>query len=140
MARPIAGEFARFALQQLREFQNLRRLLHPSLNVGFWQLGNLQAVGHVVVHAHVRVQRVVLKHHGDVALRRFEVVDDAPADVNLAAGDFLQARHHAQQRALAAAARPDDDDELAVADLGVDAVDDLVDLGAGAVGLFDIAQ
>jgi hypothetical protein len=88
----------------------------------------------------VRVKRVVLEHHCDVALRRFELVDDAPADVDFTAGDLFQARHHAQQRALATAAGSDDDDELAVRDLGVDAVDDLVELGAGAVGLLDIAQ
>ena len=43
--------------------------------------------------------------------------------------------HHAQQRALAAARRADDDDELAVGDLGVDAVDHRVGLRAVAVGL-----
>ena len=53
------------------------------------------------------------------------VVDHAVADDDLAAGDRLEARDHAQQRRLAAARRPDDDDELAVGDLGVDAVDHL---------------
>ena len=57
---------------------------------------------------------------------RARVVDDAPADGDLAAGDLLQPGHHAQQRALAAALRADDDDELAVGDLGIDAVDHLV--------------
>jgi hypothetical protein len=76
----------------------------------------------------VRVQRVVLEHHGDVALGRFQVVDHAVADGDLAAGDFFQPGHHAQQRRLAAARGADDDDELAIGDVGVDAVDDLVGL------------
>ena len=89
---------------------------------------------------HVRIQRVVLEHHRDVALGRLEVVDDAAADRDLAAGDLLQPGDHAQQRALAAAGRPDDDDELAVGDLGVDAVDHLIGLRAVAVGLDDVAD
>ena len=54
---------------------------------------------------HVRVERVVLEHHRDVALGRLEVVDHAAADRDLAAGDLLQPRDHAQQRDLAAARR-----------------------------------
>ena len=37
----------------------------------------LQAEGHVVVDAHVRVERVVLEDHRDVAVLRRDVVDDA---------------------------------------------------------------
>ena len=53
------------------------------------------------------------------------VVDHAVVDDDLAAGHRLEAGDHPQDRALAAAGRPDEDDELAVADLEVDAVDDL---------------
>ena len=67
----------------------------------------------------MRVERVVLEHHRDVALGGLEVVDDAAADRDLAAGDLFQPGDHAQQRGLAAAGGADDDDELAVADLGV---------------------
>jgi hypothetical protein len=87
----------------------------------------------------VRVERVVLEHHRDVALGRLEVVDDAAGDRDLAAGDLLEAGDHAQQRRLAAARRADDDDELAVGDVGADAVDDGVRLRAEAVALDDVA-
>jgi hypothetical protein len=72
-------------------------------------------------HRHVRVERVVLEHHGDVAVARLELVDDAPAD-GISPGDRLQPRDHAQQGGLAAARRADDDDELAVAMAMLDAV------------------
>ena len=49
-----------------------------------------QAVGHVVVDAHVRIERVVLEHHRDVAVGGLDLVDDAAADVDLAAGDGLE--------------------------------------------------
>jgi hypothetical protein len=130
----------RFAIQQLREFQNLRRLGHACFDVGLGHLGDLQTVGHVVEHAHVRIQGVVLKHHGDVALGRLQLIDNFAANRNLAARDFFQARHHAQQGAFAAAGGAHDHDELTVGNLGVHAVDDLVALGAVAVGFFDVAQ
>ena len=42
----------------------------------------LEPERHVVEHGHVRIQRVVLEHHGDVALLRRHVVDDAVADAH----------------------------------------------------------
>jgi hypothetical protein len=80
---------------------------------------DLQPVGHVLVHAHVRIERVVLEHHRDVALGGLELVDHARPDLDLPAGHFLQPGHHAQQRGLAAARGPDDHDEFAVGDLDI---------------------
>ena len=73
----------------------------------------------------MRVERVVLEHHGDVAVAGLELVDHPAADRDLAGGDRLEAGDHAQQRGLAAAGGADEDDELAVGDVEVDAVDDL---------------
>ncbi len=120
-----AGKLARLALQQRAELEDFRRALDLGVDVGLGRSANLQTVRHVAEHAHVRVQRVVLEHHRDVAILGLERVDDAIADRYLAAGDRLEARHHAQQRRLAAARRADDDDELAVGDVQVDAVDHL---------------
>ena len=72
----------------------------------------------------MRVERVVLEHHGAVAVLGFEIVDDALADDEFARGDLLEARHHAQQGRLAAARRAHDHDELAVPDVERDAVHD----------------
>src|SRR5439155_1366668 len=74
-----------------------------------------QAVGHVVIDRHMRVERVILEHHGDVTLGRLDLVDDPSADVDLAAGDGLEPRDHPQQRRLAAAGGTDQHAELAVA-------------------------
>ena len=52
-----------------------------------------------------------------------DVVDDAVADVQVAAGDLLQPGDHAQGGALAAARRADQHQELLVADLNVEVVD-----------------
>jgi hypothetical protein len=82
-------------------------------------VGQLQREGHVVEHAHVRVQRVALEHHRQVALGRGQPGDVAPVEFDRAAVDFGEARDHAQQRRLAAARGPDEDDELALLDLQV---------------------
>jgi hypothetical protein len=60
-------------------------------------LAQHQREGHVVAHRHVRVERVVLEHHRDVALLGRHVVDHAVADADLARGDLLEAGDHAQQ-------------------------------------------
>ena len=72
----------------------------------------------------MRIERVGLEHHGDVAVLRRDVVDQPLADADLAAGDLLQPGDHAQQGRLAAAGRADQHDELAVGDLEIDAVQD----------------
>ena len=64
------------------------------------------------------------------------LVDDALADADLAGGDVLQPRDHAQQGRLAAARRADQDDELAVVDQDIDAMDDL----DRSEGLSDVAD
>jgi hypothetical protein len=37
----------------------------------------------------VRIERVVLEHHGDVAVHRLELVDDAITDVDVTRGDHV---------------------------------------------------
>ena len=85
--------------------------------------GDLQREAHVVGDGHVRVQRVVLEHHRDVAVLRRHVGDVAVADEDVARVDVLEAREHAQRRGLAAARGADEDEELAVLDLEVEGVD-----------------
>jgi hypothetical protein len=74
----------------------------------------------------MRVQRIVLEHHGDVAVLGVDLVDDAIADRDLPARDLLETRDHAQQRTFAAARRAHEDHELLIGDLEIDAVDDLL--------------
>jgi hypothetical protein len=71
----------------------------------------------------VRVERVTLEHHGDVAVLGRDIVDPPVADVQIAAADFLEPGDHAKRGALAAARRSDQDQELLVADLNVQIVD-----------------
>jgi len=91
----------------------------------------------VVVHGHVRVERVALEDHRDVAILRRQVVDDPIADADLAAADLLEAGEHAQGGGLAAAGGADEHHQLPVPDLEVEVVHRLraivVDLRDGVV-------
>ena len=131
-----ARELARKALQVWVEVQDLRRLGDALVDHRRLLLAKLQAERHVVMHCHVRIQRIALEHHRDVAILRFHLVDDLAVDRDRAAGDLLQPRQHSQQRRLAAAGRPDEHHEFAVVDVEADAVDDL----GRAIGLLDVLE
>ena len=87
------------------------------------RLRELQRERDVVAHGHVRIQRVALEHHRDVAVARGDLVDDLAADPQLAGRDVLEPRDHVQRGRLPATGRPDEDHELAVGDLQVEVLD-----------------
>jgi len=62
----------------------------------------------------VRVERVVLEDHGDVALLRREVGDIALADANHAIADALEAGHESQHGRFAAARRAHEHEQLPI--------------------------
>ena len=71
----------------------------------------------VVEHGHLRVQRVVLEDHRDVALARRDLVHDPRRRSAPRPRDRLEPREHPQRGRLARAGRPDEHHELAVGDL-----------------------
>ncbi len=85
------------------------------------EFAQLESERHVLEHRHMRVQRVILEHHGDVAVFRRQVVDDVTADIDVARGHFLESGDHAQRRRLAAAGRADQHNEFVVRDIEIDA-------------------
>jgi hypothetical protein len=68
----------------------------------------------------VRVERVALEDHGDVAVAGRHVVHDAFADQHQALGDLLEAGDHAQGGCLAGPGGADEHHELALGDLQVE--------------------
>jgi len=110
----------------LGQVESLGRRLDLAVDLGLVDLGQLQREAHVLAHRHVRIERVVLEDHGDVAVLRRAVVDNLVADPQLARGDVLEPGDHPQRRRLAAARGPDEDHELAVADVEVHVLDGFV--------------
>ena len=111
------GEATGLAIEVVRELEDARRFVDALVDLLLGHLLQLQCERDVVAHAEVRVQRVRLEDHGDVAILRIEVVDQAAADVHVAAGDGLESGDHAQRGGLAATGWTDQDEELAVVHL-----------------------
>ncbi len=115
---PLAArQLCRPALQHVLEPEHARDLLHAASLLLLRNLAHAQAEGEVVVDRLVRIERVVLEDHGDVAVARREVVDDPVADADLAVRDLLEPGDHPQRGRLAATGRPDQDHELALGDV-----------------------
>src|SRR3954471_1172397 len=72
----------------------------------------------------MRVNGVVLEHHGDISVFRLQIIDDPAVDTNLPGGDVLKTGDHAQGRGFAATGRADQHHELAILDREVDPVND----------------
>ena len=83
----------------------------------FGRPAHLEPVAEVLADGHVRVERVALEDHRDVAVARRQVGDVAAADRDRPRGHLLEPGDHAQERRLAAARGPDEHHELAVCDL-----------------------
>jgi hypothetical protein len=118
-----AGEVRRLPLQQTCEIEELGDLLHASPDLRLRRPPHLQAVPEVLAHAHVRVERVALEHHGDVSVPRREVGHVTSADRDLTGRDLLEPGDRPQECRLAAAGRTDERDELAIPDPERDVVD-----------------
>ena len=131
-----AGQSLGLAVQQVLDLKDLGSLMDAAVDLVLRGLAQLQTESDVFVDGHVGVQSVALEDHGDVAVLRGDVVDEAAADVHLALGDLLQTGDHAQGGGLTAARGADEDDKLLVLDLEVEIGDrrssstgvDLVDM------------
>ena len=115
-----AGKGFGLAVQQVLNVQHLGGLAHALVNFRLRGFAQLKAESHVFVHRHVRVQRIVLEHHGDVAVFRGHVVHQAVANIQLALGDILQAGNHAQRGRFAAAGRAYQNDEFLIGNFQVE--------------------
>ena len=98
-----AGQVARLALEVLVELERLRRRPDLLVDLVVGGLGQPQRERDVLVDGQVRVERVVLEDHREVAVARRQVVDPLVADHHVAGGDVLEADDHPQQRGLPAA-------------------------------------
>ena len=80
-ALPLAaGELRRPPVEQVGEAEQLGDLVDAARDLGLRRAARLQPVAHVLAHGHVRVERVGLEDHRDVAAPRREVGDVAVAD------------------------------------------------------------
>ena len=123
-------------MQQLLKPQNARGLLHFLVHHFLGRAGQLHGKGHVLIDGHMRIKRVVLEHHRDIAILGRHLIHHPVADRDLTTRDILKPRQHAQQGGFAAAGRPDQHNELPVFDIHAHAMQNL----RGTEGLSDVAN
>ena len=69
-------QFAWQAVQQVVDVQHLGGITYPFVNVGLVGTVDLEPERHVAVDRHVRVERIALEHHRDVAVLALQIIDD----------------------------------------------------------------
>jgi len=67
----------------------------------------------------VRVQGVILEHHRDIPVFGGNIVHQLAVDIQLALGDFLKPRHHAEGSGFTAPGRAYKNDKFLVLDHNV---------------------
>ena len=111
-----AGKRLGLSLQILGDAEDLGCFFDLLVDLRFGNLAQLESERHVFIHGHVRIERVVLEDHRDVAVFRGDVVDESVADVEFTFGDLFQTGDHAQSCGLAAARGADEYNKLFVRD------------------------
>ena len=119
-----AGQLLRLAIEQGLEAEHAGCPRDAARDLRLRDFPQPEAEREVLAHGEMRIERVVLKHHRDVALARREVRDVAVVDADGARGHRLEARDHAQDRRLAGARSADEHEQLAVGDVEVELLDD----------------
>ena len=112
-----AGQLARAPVQQMLDVQHFGGFVHPPGNLLLRHLAHRQGKRHIVIYTHLRIQGIVLEHHGKVPLTGFGIVAQLIANPQLAFGDFLQTGNHAQGGGFAAAGGTHEHDEFPIPDV-----------------------
>ena len=117
-----ARELARIAVADRRQAHEIERARDTSVALGrVIAAPHLHRKGEIVLHRHMRKQRVGLEHQPDVAFLRRRAAHIGIADQHAAARRHVEAGDQPQQRCLAAAGRTHQRDEAAVRDGQIDA-------------------
>ena len=126
-------EGSRLAVQIVTKVERGRGFDHPRP-----ALGGVEPTGCATVHrdmpaqewrfdvledGHVRIERVALEDHGDVAVSRIDSVHHLLADAHRSAGRLVEPRDHAQRRRLATAGGAQQHEQLAVFDVECQVID-----------------
>ena len=77
-----AGKFPWPAAKNFGNLQDTRRPLDLGTDFVPGRLGNAKSESHILKHRHMRIERIVLKHHGNATLRRRQIINPGTADVD----------------------------------------------------------
>ncbi len=117
-ARQLAGA----ACQQMIDGDFGGSIVHRALDLVARRADHLQREADIFGHRHVRIQRVTLKHHRNIALAGLGRRDIDAVEEHSAGVGRLEAGQNAQRRRLARARRAEQSEKLAMPDRQIDAV------------------
>ena len=86
---------------------------------------HFQGEADIIKHGFMRIKRIALEDHRNVAILWDHVINNAAPNRNRAIADFFKTRKHAQQGRFATARRTYQNDKFAVFDIDIHAVHDL---------------
>ena len=112
----------RFAAEVRLQIQKLRSVEHPVSPLFLAHSRDFQRKAHVLRHGHVRIERVVLEDHRDVAVFGWNIGDVAVTNQNPTGIDFFQACEHPQRCGLSTSGGTDEDEKLAIFDVEIELV------------------
>jgi hypothetical protein len=112
-----AGHLVGHPIEHSLQFDDLRGLVDPLVDLLFLVVAEAEAEGDVLVNVHVREQRDVLEDHRDPAVLRRQVRHVPLADADGALRGHRQPRDGLHRRRLAAPRRAHESDELPVVDV-----------------------
>src|SRR5262245_42554700 len=98
---------------QPRQPDEIKHRQHPRLDLAAARTTHRKSEGHVIEDRHVRKERIVLKHHADLAPMDRRIADLPAVDPDIAAVGLDEPGDRAQQRRLATAAWTEQAEEFA---------------------------
>ncbi|MNG96391.1 hypothetical protein D3C79_554550 [compost metagenome] len=115
-------ELAWQTIQQLFQLQDLGGFVDLLFNLLFRQLAQLQTKRQVIFYRHMRIQRIVLEHHGNTTGFRGQVIHHAVANAHFTAANGFQPCQHPQRGRFGTAGRADNHHKLAIGNGQIDAM------------------
>ncbi len=131
-----AGESLWLTVQQFVQLKQRSRFPDFPVDLVLGHFAQFQRKGQVFIDRHVRIQRIILEHHGDVPLLGLHIVDQLITDIEFSGGDLLKARDHAQHRGFPAPRGTDQDQEFLIFDLQIELTDGLDAAGIDFTDIF----
>ena len=86
-------------------------------------MAQLERKRHVFIDSHMRIERIALEYHRNIAVFRLHIVDPFTADQQISFRDVLQPGDHTQGGGFPASGGAYQNDELLVCDLEIELVD-----------------
>ncbi len=113
-------------VRQMRQLDHLERALHARLLFGAAHVPHGKWKRDVLRNRQMRKERVVLKHHADVAPMRRLVVEPPSVEAYLAVRGRFESREHHERGRLARTGRTQQRQEFSLVHVEIQVVDDVL--------------